>query len=66
MTAYFTDPMSDEFKKALQKVLKRVEKSGEEDPDAIKRAGESKKKGQGISKKGRKPRLSKEDAKRLR
>ena len=42
MTAYFTDPMGDEFKKALEKALKQAEsKKGEDDPNTTKRATES-------------------------
>lgn len=42
MTAYFTDPMGDEFKKALEEALKDSEEKGEDDPDALKRSSESK------------------------
>jgi len=39
--AYFTDPMADEFRKAIEEALKE---GGEvEDPDATKRAKERKK-----------------------
>ena len=38
--AYFTDPMADEFRKAIEEALKE---GGEVDPDATKRAKERKK-----------------------
>lgn len=67
MTAYFTDPMGDEFKKALEKVLKKGKISAGEDPDAVKRSRESKNaRARAPKRRQRKQRFSKEEAKKLR
>lgn len=59
--------MGDEFKKALEKALKKGKVSSEEDPDAVKRSRESKKaRARTPRKPQRKHRFSKEEAKKLR
>ena len=67
MTAYFTDPMGDEFKKALEKALKQAEsKKGEDDPDATKRATESRGKRKSGITRGKKESFSRREKESLR